>query len=296
MSVSSETGSIETNDGPELVVDLRDAPTSLPVIDLRPALGIVGDRYIIDDTHMAVVFDANDPIHLELIALEVQQLVDLGDEPVEARAWCEKTIGAVWIALFEQGDQLVAENVQGILRLTGPAGSHRMLADLGVLLETSPEFLRSDIANRVGMESIEPYLDATTLDITARGATSKDHRFANLFRLLLLLLGTSARAASMHGFASTTALVHPRVLKHATASGIPLRDLGYGILRYKLSDTNTSPMETQLTLARTDEIRAALTTDKDNFPVALVLDMMRRSGLDLFPVERDSIFNELATN
>lgn len=85
---------------PERIIDLRESPGRR--LGAPSAPSIIGERFVIDSTHDAQVFGADDAIARSIIELEVQQLVDLGDCEGEARDWLNEQRGAAWICLFEQ--------------------------------------------------------------------------------------------------------------------------------------------------------------------------------------------------
>jgi hypothetical protein len=205
----------------------------------------VGERFELDDTHEAEVFGPDHAIVGGLIDLEVDQLVELGDDEGEARDWLVDRTDALWMALFAQGVPHVAENVEGLIRLTGPMRSHRMLDDLAYLCGSDAATIEAEICHRLGVKSLRPFADLTTLDITPKGALNKDARFANLFRLVTMVIFVGVRSIQVNGIAVGVALVHPRVFKYLPMLGFPVVDLGYGVLDYKLSDVNATPMPTQ---------------------------------------------------
>jgi hypothetical protein len=245
------------------------------VIDLRlTQLGIVGDVYLLDDTHVAEVFGSDHVIVTGLIEHEIEQMVLLGDAEPDARPWCEVRTGAAWIAIFKREDPRNAAHALAILRVTGPTGSSRMLHDLAILLKREEAGLDADIAQRVGLSTIHPFVDYTTLDITAMGAPSKEERFANLFRLLMVLLGSACRLKEVDGIQTMCALVHPRILKNAPE--IPHRVPGYGVLDYKIFDHATTAMPTELLVCAAEDLDVVGTSEAVTHQA--VTDMLTRSG------------------
>ena len=168
-----------------------DAPGIVVDLTLQQRSNIIGDVYLLDDTHFAKVFGPDEDIVDGIIELEVEQLVALGDREDESRAWLADRTSACWLAVFRRGAPQTAEHVEGILRLTGPGGSDRMLRDLGVLVGKDPEAVAQEIADYLGIESLRPFSDMTTLDVTPLGAPTKEARFATLYRLMCsqVLLG-----------------------------------------------------------------------------------------------------------
>ncbi len=265
----------------EVIVDLTrarsvdpDTDTSI-VLDLRiPQLGIVGEVYLLDDTHVAEVFGSDHVIVTGLIEHEIEQMVLLGDAERDARPWCEVRTGAAWIVIFKHEDPRDSAHALAILRVTGPTGSGRMLHDLAILLKRDEAGLDVDIAQRVGLATIHPFVDYTTLDITALGAPTKEERFANLFRLLMVLLGSAYRLRDVDGIQTMCALVHPRILKNAPE--IPHRVPGYGVLDYKIFDHATSAMPTELLVCPAEDLDVVGTSEA--FTHRAVADMLFRSG------------------
>lgn len=266
----SESSGAAFSEAPELIVDLREPPQD----------GIIGDIYLLDDTHFAKVFGPDDPIVDGIIELEVAQLIALGDREDESREWLADRTGACWLALFRRGAPQTAEHVEGILRLTGPGGSDRMLRDLGVLVGKDPETVAREIAAHVGIESLRPFSDMTTLDVTPLGAPSKDARFATLFRLMVCQVITGLRTTQTSAVDAHCALVHPRVLKHIVGAGIPVHDGGYGILKYKLTEVNTNPMETTFGMSFGSEVADAIRSAASPFLVE-VGRILHASGFSL---------------
>jgi hypothetical protein len=236
MSITPETSS--------LTIDLT---TTEQTVDLRIAHpSFTGELLIIDDTHEAEVFAPDHPTVAGLIEIEIAQLVDLGDSEDEAREWLSDRSGTVWMALFQRGVPHDADHAEGLIRLTGAARSSRMIEDLAYLVRsTDLAGLEAEVAARLGVENLRPFADLTTLDITPLGATSKDARFANLFRLVQMILFVGLRCAQADNVATGTALVHPRVYKYLPFLGFEVIDLGFGVMDYKLSDENKTPMPTQ---------------------------------------------------
>jgi hypothetical protein len=205
----------------------------------------VGERIKLYDTHEAEVFGPDHPIVKGLIELEIAQLVDLGDNEPDARAWLIDSTDTVWMALFAQGVPHTAEHVEGLIRLTGTERSHRMIDDLAQLSTTDPATVRSVIANKLGLETLRQFVDLTTLDITPHGAPTKDARFANLFRLVSMVIFVGVRCIQVHNVTVGVALVHPRVFKYLPLLGFPVTDLKYGVMDYQLTDSAKTPMPTQ---------------------------------------------------
>jgi hypothetical protein len=205
----------------------------------------VGERIVLDDTHIAEVFGPDHPIVEGLIQLEVDQLVELGDDEGEARAWLIDRTDAVWMGLFAQGAPCRAEHVEGLIRVTGAERSHRMIDDLAQLLGKDSESVEAAIAEQFGVTQLGPFADLTTLDITPLGAASQDARFANLFRLVSMTIFIGVRCIQQQNILRGVGLVHPRLLKHLPLLGFPVMDLGFGVLDYKLSEVTTTPMPTQ---------------------------------------------------
>ena len=265
----------------EMVVDLLTSTVPSETnntIDLRvPQLGIVGEVYLLDDTHLAEVFGSDHVIVPGLIEHEIEQMVLLGDAERDARPWCEVRTGAAWIVIFKRKDPRDAEHALAILRVTGPTGSSRMLHDLAILLKRPEAGLDLDIAERVGLSTIHPFVDYTTLDITALGAPSKEERFANLFRLLMVLLGSACRLRQVDGIQTMCALVHPRILKNAPE--IPHRVPGYGVLDYKIFDHATSAMPTELLVCAAEDLEAISESTAPTHQI--VAEMLDRSGFPL---------------
>jgi hypothetical protein len=205
----------------------------------------IGERIMLDGTHEAEVFGPDHPIVEGLIELEVDQLVELGDEEGEARAWLIDRTDAVWMGLFAQGAPRRADYVEGLIRLTGAERSHRMVDDLAFLLRSDSDTVEAAIAEQFGVSKLGPYADLTTLDITPLGAVTQDARFANLFRLVSMTIFVGVRCIQEQNITRGVGLVHPRLLKHLPLLGFPVMDLGFGVLDYKLSEVTTTPMPTQ---------------------------------------------------
>jgi hypothetical protein len=217
------------------------------VVDItQPVPSIVGQHYVIDDTHEAEVFGPEHPIVAGIIELEVQQLIDLGDREDESRAWLIDRTGCAWIALFERGAARVASNVLGIVRVTGSAASDRVLNDLALLQRSTPEDVEARICAFLGVESIRPFVDLTTLDITKKGAETRRAQAHNFTRLLTVLTIAGIQLSVRREMRYTLALVHPHMWKSATRLGLPFDDPGFGCMEYKLTAKNINPMQTQL--------------------------------------------------
>lgn len=54
------------------------------------------------------------------------------------------------------------------------------------------------------------------------------------------------------------ALVHPHLWKHAIRIGMPFHDLGFGIMDYKLSYENPTPMQTQMIAMHMHDVMGAI--------------------------------------
>ncbi len=249
-------GSVATGaDAPGIVVDLT----------LQQRSNIIGDVYLLDDTHFAKVFGPDEDIVDGIIELEVEQLVALGDREDESRAWLADRTSACWLAVFRRGAPQTAKHVEGILRLTGPGGSDRMLRDLGVLVGKDPEAVAQEIADYLGIESLRPFSDMTTLDVTPLGAPTKEARFATLYRLMCSQVLLGIRATETMSVDAHCALGHPRILKHMAAVGIPVHEGPFGVLRYRLTEANETPMDTVFALSYGTEVRAAISAQSSPF-------------------------------
>lgn len=270
---------------PESVATGPDAPEIVVDLTLQQRSNIIGDVYLLDDTHFAKVFGPDEDIVDGIIELEVEQLVALGDREDESRAWLADRTSACWLAVFRRGAPQTAEHVEGILRLTGPGGSDRMLRDLGVLVGKDPETVAQEIADHLGIESLRPFSDMTTLDVTPLGAPTKEARFATLLRLMCCQVITGLRTSQTSGVDAHCALVHPRVLKHIVAAGIPVHSAGYGILKYKLTESNTNPMETTFGMSFGSEVAQAIRVGESPF-LREVGSIMTESRLTLEGIGR----------
>jgi hypothetical protein len=245
-----------------LTIDLVGAEQTVDLRLVHPSFA--GEVLVIDDTHEAEVFAPNHPIVEGLIEIEIAQLVDLGDTEAEAREWLTDRTGTVWMALFERGVPHTADRAEGLIRLTGATRSSRMIEDLAYLVGTADlAGLEAEVAQRLGVADLRPFADLTTLDITPLGATSKEARFANLFRLVQMILFVGLRCAQADSVATGTALVHPRVYKYLPFLGFEVVDLGFGIMDYKLSDENKTPMPTQAIAITFETGIDALTTGSE---------------------------------
>jgi hypothetical protein len=207
--------------------------TSL-IADSKNSGSFIGERIQVDETHEAEVFGPDHQIVAGLIELEIQQLIDLGDNEPDARAWLIDRTDTIWMALFAQGAPHTAEHVEGLIRLTGVERSDRMINDLAYLANTDAATVKASIS-----------VDLTTLDITPTGAPTKDARFANLFRLVTMVIFVGVRCIQVHNVTVGVALVHPRVFKYLPLLGFPVTDLDYGVMDYQLSDSAKTPMPTQ---------------------------------------------------
>jgi hypothetical protein len=216
-----------------------------PPAKTKNSASFVGERIQLDETHEAEVFGPDHQIVTGLIELEIQQLIDLGDNEPDARAWLIDRTDAIWMALFAAGMPHSAEHVEGLIRLTGVDRSERMINDLAYLSKTSATTVKAEIANKLGIDRLGLFVDLTTLDITPTGASTKDDRFANLFRLVTMVIFVGVRCTQVHNVTVGVALVHPRVFKYLPLLGFPVTDLGYGIMDYQLSDSAKTPMPTQ---------------------------------------------------
>ncbi len=225
----------------------QDLRAGAVVVDItQPVPSIVGQHYFIDDTHDAEVFGPEHPIVAGIIELEVQQLIDLGDREDESRAWLIDRTGCAWIALFERGAARVAANVLGIVRVTGSAASDRVLKDLALLQRSTSEDVEAKICGALGVDTIRPFVDLTTLDITAKGAQTRRAQAHNFTRLLTVLTIAGIQLSVRREMRYTLALVHPHMWKSATRLGMPFDDPGFGDMEYKLTAENVNPMQTQL--------------------------------------------------
>jgi hypothetical protein len=213
--------------------------------DVKDSGSFIGERIQIDETHEAEIFGPDHQIVTGLIELEIQQLIDLGDNEPDARAWLIDRTDTIWMALFAQGVPHTAEHVEGLIRLTGVERSDRMINDLAYLANTDTTKVKAAIANKLGIEHLQQFVDLTTLDITPAGAPTKDARFANLFRLVTMVIFVGVRCIQVHNVTVGVALVHPRVFKYLPLLGFPVTDLDYGVMDYQLSDSAKTPMPTQ---------------------------------------------------
>ena len=247
-----------TLDLTELRVPIDRSATNVVVDITRPVPSIVGQHYAIDGTHEAEVFGPEHPIVAGIIDLEVQQLVDLGDREDESRAWLIDRTGSAWIALFERGANRVASNVLGVIRVTGSAASDRVLKDLAVLQRSTPEDIEGKICSSLDIDTIRPFVDFTTLDITAAGAKSPRDRAHNFSRLLTALTLSALQIGGCAEARVSLALVHPPMWKVATRLGIPFDDPGFGIMDYKLTDENLTPMQTRLVVQNSADTVVAI--------------------------------------
>ena len=256
-TASHDTADLVRRVGQDYPVDGR--PATEQIIDLRPTTpSIVGQRFVIDDTHEVHVFGPDHSLVQAIIELEVQQLTDLGDCEDEARDWLMDRTGVAWIALFRRGAEHAAENVLGILRITGPTASNRVLRDLAVLQRSSIDDVEATIAASLGVPTIRPFIDFTTLDITAAGATTRRDRVYNFLRLINALTVASAQMTLRREFRFGLALVHPHLWKHAIRIGMPFHDPGFGVMDYQLSATNTTPMQTQMIAMHMRDVMEAI--------------------------------------
>jgi hypothetical protein len=251
------------------------------VIDVSvPVPSIVGERFSIDETHDAEVYGPNDPITTDIIELEVQQLMALGDREDESREWLNDRTACAWIALFEREAKRSAQNVLGILRVTGPIASDRVLRDLAYLRGTGVEEVESQIRDALGVDDIRPFVDFTTLDITRAGASSLRDQAHNFGRLLTILTVACAKLVLRDEARFALALVHPHLWKAAARIGVAYEDPGFGVMDYKLSAKNTTPMPTQLIAQNMVDTIEIIRSGRRPFMSELGR-CMERNGIDL---------------
>jgi hypothetical protein len=254
----------------EVVIDLR----AERVIDLRePEVGLES-VWVLDDTHEAIVVTSEHEIAPGLLEHEVDQLVALGDSEEESLEWLNARAGSKWVAILARDVPRKAEYVEGIVRVTGPSHSGLVLEDLAMLLGRDLESIVPDLERQLGFP-VRVFADYPTLDITPLGGESRDRRFANLFRLLLMMGIVSIRSYLEDGIASHVAMVNPKIVKYVPLTGAPFRTPDYGVMEYKLSDQNTTPMLTQFVAISTPEFLASMAEDSSEFlrHMASVMEM-----------------------
>jgi hypothetical protein len=261
----------------EVVIDLRTERE----IDLResPEVGLEA-CWILDDTHEAIVVNPGHSIAAGLIEHEVDQLVALGDREDESREWLTARLSSKWVAILATGLPRTAANVEGIVRVTIPPQSSEMLRDLGVLVGRDPSSISEDLAQKLGIGSIHPFIDCPTLDITPLGSATQEERFANLFRLLLVMTITNIRASQELGIGIQVALINPKVVKYVPLTGVPFHLPDYGVMEYKLSGANETPMQTQVLVAFAHEIVAAMKNNPSEF-LQRAASVMTRNGMSI---------------
>jgi hypothetical protein len=258
-------------DQPQLIIDLRVAPE----VDVG-----LEACWILDETHEAIVVTSEHSIAAGLVEHEVDQLVSLGDREDESRAWLNQRSDSKWVAILATGAHRTAANVEGIVRVTMPPCSSEMLRDLGVLVDMDFAAVAADLAEKLGIESIHPFIDCPTLDITPLGSATQQTRFANLFRLLLVMTITNVRAAQELGIGVQVALINPKVVKYIPFTGVPFHLPEYGVMEYKLSEATDTPMLTQVLVAFADEIVAAMKNDPSEF-LQRVTSVMTQNGMSI---------------
>jgi hypothetical protein len=256
----------------DAVTEAIEAPLEV-VIDLRPQLEIdlreppefgLDSVWVLDETHLAIVVTPDHPIAAGLIEHEVDQLVALGDREDESREWLTARSSSKWVAILAREVPRKAEYVEGIVRVTGPAQSGLVIEDLAMLLGKGLGSTAVDLERQLGFP-IHPFTDYPTLDITPLGGETRDRRFANLFRLLLMMGIVSTRAYLDDGVAWHFAMVNPKIVKYVPLTGAPFHFPDYGVLEYKLSEQNLTPMLTQFIALYIPEMLSAINRDPSDF-------------------------------
>lgn len=253
------------------------------IIDITepPPLGLIGDTYLLG-AHRGVVVGPDHPIVSGLIDMEVAQLVALGDREDEARQWLEQRSDAIWGVLLAGDDPVELENVLGLYRFTMRRRGDRGLRDLAVLLQRHIDDVSSEFRGITGLDSMLHLADLTTLNLTVHGSRTIRGRVENLGRVVIIAGCAAIRAAHTDNIVIWAAMVNPMVNKFLGQVGVPKYELGYGVVEYKLTDQNTTPMQTmpiwgsvaELSLAahlgatvQTNAIGAAL--ERSGFSVAV---------------------------
>jgi hypothetical protein len=245
----------------EVVVDFRYEHE----IDLRglPEVGLES-VWILDDTHEAIVVTPEHSITAGLIEHEVDQLVALGDREDESRDWLNARASSKWVAILARDVPRKAEFVEGIVRCTDPTQSGLALEDLSLLLNSDLSWVATDLERQLGFP-LHPFMDYPTLDITPYGAQTRDQRFGNLFRLLLMMGIVSIRSYLEEGIAMHVAMVNPKIVKYVPLTGAPFYFPDYGVMEYKLTEQNTTPMLTQFIATYIPEMLSAMHHEPSEF-------------------------------
>ncbi len=215
------------------------------IIDITepPPLGLIGDTYLLG-THRGVVVGPDHPIVSGLIDVEVAQLVALGDREDEARQWLEQRGDTIWGVLLANDDPVELDNVLGLYRFTMRRRGDRGLRDLAVLLQRRIDDVSSEFRAVTGLESMLQLADLTTLDLTVHGSRTMRGRVENLGRIVTMAGCAAIRAAHTDNMVIWAAMVNPMVNKFLGQAGVPKYELGYGVLEYKLTQQNITPMQT----------------------------------------------------
>ncbi len=222
--------------------DVGDVEVIIDITEPHP-LGLIGDTYLLG-THRGVVVGQDHPIVSGLIDVEVAQLVALGDREDEARQWLEQRGDTIWGVLLEGDDPVELENVLGLYRFTMRRRGDRGLRDLAVLLQRHIDDVSSEFRGVTGLDSTLQLADLTTLDLTVHGSRTMRGRVENLGRIVTIAGCAAIRAAQTDSMVIWAAMVNPMVNKFLGQVGVPKYELGYGILEYKLTEQNTTPMQT----------------------------------------------------
>ena len=223
--------------------DVGDVEVIIDITEPPPLLGLIGDTYLLG-THRGVVVGPDHPIVSGLIDVEVAQLVALGDREDEARQWLERRDDTIWGVLLANDDPVELENVLGLYRFTMRRRGDRGLRDLAVLLQRHIDDVSSEFRGVTGLVSMLELADLTTLDLTVEGSRTMRGRVENLGRIVTIAGCAAIRAAHTDNIVVWAAMVNPMVNKFLGQVGVPKYELGYGVLEYKLTEKNATPMQT----------------------------------------------------